>query len=126
MQIFDYICDKVLKGEIEADDQIPSVRELAVELEVNPNTVQRAIERLLLQEIIYSQRGKGNFLMAGAREKIIEWRTKRLLEEKLPLLAEEIRLLGFTPAQVAEELTKTITTSRRLYDNDNENENNNQ
>lgn len=108
MQIFDYICDKVLKGEIKDDEQITSVRELAVELEVNPNTVQRAIERLLLSEIIYSQRGKGNFLNAGAKERIIELRTKRLLEEKLPLLAEEIKLLGFTPDHVAEELKKLV------------------
>ncbi|MDO4496636.1 MAG: GntR family transcriptional regulator [Bacteroidales bacterium] len=108
MQIFDLICDKVLKGEIEPGGQITSVRELAVELEVNPNTVQRAIERLLMQEIIYSQRGKGNFLTEGAREAIIELRTRRLLEEKLPLLAEEIKLLGFTPEHVAEELKKHI------------------
>jgi len=108
MQIFDYICDKVLRGEIQTDEQIPSVRELAVELEVNPNTVQRSIERLLLQEIIYSQRGKGNYLNAGAREKIIQLRTKRLLDEKLPLLAEEIKLLGFTPDHVADELKKLL------------------
>jgi len=108
MQIFDYICDKVLRGEIQTDEQIPSVRELAVELEVNPNTVQRSIERLLLKEIIYSQRGKGNYLNAGAREKIIQLRTKRLLDEKLPLLAEEIKLLGFTPDHVADELKKLL------------------
>ena len=61
MQIYDLLCDKVLRGEIKTDEQIPSVRELAVELEVNPNTVRRTIERLLQQEIIYSKRGKGNF-----------------------------------------------------------------
>lgn len=104
MQIFDYICDKVLRNEIKTDEQIPSVRELAVELEVNPNTVQRAIERLLQQEIIYSQRGKGNYLNAGAREVIIELRTKRLLNEKLPLLAEEMKLLGFSIEQVIEAI----------------------
>lgn len=108
MQIFDLICDRVLRNEIKTDEQIPSVRELAVDLEVNPNTVQRAIERLLLQEIIYSQRGKGNYLKEGAREIIIELRTKRLLEEKLPLLAEEIKLLGFTPDHVADELKKLL------------------
>lgn len=108
LQIFDLICDRVLREEIKPDEQLPSVRELAVELEVNPNTVQRAFERLLMQEIIYSQRGRGNYLSANARELIIAIRTKRLLDEKLPLLADEMLLLGFAPEQIAAELHKII------------------
>ena len=108
MQIYDLICDRVLRGEIKPDEQIPSVRELAVELEVNPNTVMRTIERLLQQEIIYSKRGKGNFLAAGAKELIIHQRTKQLLEERLPQLAEEITLLNISPDEVAENLKNII------------------
>lgn len=108
LQIFDLICDRVLRGEIRADEQLPSVRELAVELEVNPNTVQRAFERLLMKEIIYSQRGRGNFLSHNASQLIIAIRTKRLLEEKLPLLADEMKLLGFDPDQIAAELKKIV------------------
>ena len=108
MQIVDLVCDRVLKGEIPADGQIPSVRELAVELQVNPNTVMRAIERLLQWGIIYSQRGRGNYLAEGARQTIIEHRTQRLLTERLPQLAEEMKLLNFTPSQVALELEKHL------------------
>lgn len=106
MQIYDLICDRVLNGELKADGQIPSVRELAVELEVNPNTVMRTIERLLQQEIIYSKRGKGNFLTPGADEIIRKVRIDRLLNEKLPTLASELKLLHFSADQLMEELRK--------------------
>lgn len=106
MQIYDYLCDRVLKGEFKADEKVPSVRELAVELEVNPNTVMRTVERLLQQEIIYAKRGMGNFLSPEAENIIREVRKKRLLEEKLPALAQEMHLLGFSIDDVVAELKK--------------------
>ena len=106
MQIYDLICDRVLRGEIMPDEQIPSVRELAVQLEVNPNTIMRTIERLLQQEIIYSKRGKGNFLSANALEIIQQVRIKRFMEEKLPDLAAEMKLLNIAPSELLKELEK--------------------
>lgn len=104
MQIVDYVCDKVLRGQIAAGQQLPSVRELAVELEVNPNTVMRAVERLLQAGIAYSQRGRGNFLAPEAPERIRAMRRQRLADETLPRLADEMCLLGVRPAEVAQEL----------------------
>lgn len=106
LQIYDLICDRVLRGEIKPNEQIPSVRELAVQLEVNPNTVMRTIERLLQQEIIYSKRGKGNFLAPEAAQIIQQVRIKRFMEEKLPALAAEMRLLHIAPADLLKELEK--------------------
>ncbi|MBP5680104.1 MAG: GntR family transcriptional regulator [Bacteroidales bacterium] len=108
LQIYDLLCDRVLRGELKPDDQLPSVRELAVELEVNPNTVMRTIERLLQQEIIYSKRGKGNFLTDKAYNIILEVRTRRLLEQKLPALADELKLLHFGPAEVEKHLKELM------------------
>jgi GntR family transcriptional regulator len=54
IQIAERICDRVLSGNYKADSRIPSVRELAVEMEVNPNTVMRSFERLQANEIIYN------------------------------------------------------------------------
>jgi len=104
MQIVDNVCDRVLRGEIKPDDQVPSVRELATQMQVNPNTVQRAIERLLQSEIVYSQRGKGNFLSQGATEKIQKIRSKRFFDEQLPQIAAEMKLLGLTPESIVEKL----------------------
>lgn len=108
MQIVDMICDRALRGELKKDDQVPSVRELAADMQVNPNTVQRAIERLLQYEIVYSQRGKGNFLAEGAVAKIQEMRSKRFYEEQLPRIANEMKLLGISTETISEKLNALL------------------
>ena len=72
IQIAERICDRVLSGNYKADSRIPSVRELAVEMEVNPNTVMRSFERLQANEIIYNKRGIGYFVASDAEQKIRE------------------------------------------------------
>lgn len=52
----------IISGILKPDEQLPSVREMSVELTVNPNTVQRAYKTLEADGIIYSVRGKGNFV----------------------------------------------------------------
>lgn len=69
IQIAERICDRVLSGNYKADSRIPSVRELAVEMEVNPNTVMRSFERLQANDIIYNKRGIGYFVASDARAK---------------------------------------------------------
>lgn len=61
-QITQGIKELIISGVLAADEQLPSVRELAVSLTVNPNTVQRAYKTLETDGIIYSIRGKGNFV----------------------------------------------------------------
>ena len=61
-QITSGIKDLVISGVLKTDEQLPSVRELSVSLTVNPNTVQRAYRDLEAEGIIYSIRGKGNFV----------------------------------------------------------------
>lgn len=107
-QIADWICDKVLRGELQIGQQLPSVRDLAVQLEVNPNTVQRSFERLISQDIVVTQRGKGNYLTADAFSRIEDFRRQRLLDEALPKLADEMMLLGVKPAEVADALNAII------------------
>ena len=59
LQIADYICERILLKQWKTDERIPAVRELAVQLEVNPNTVMRTYEFLQSQNIIQNQRGIG-------------------------------------------------------------------
>lgn len=61
-QIKNGIKELVISGVLKTDDRLPSVRELSVSLTVNPNTVQRAYRDLESDGIIYSIRGKGNFV----------------------------------------------------------------
>ena len=61
-QITQGLKELIISGVLVADEQLPSVRELAVSLTVNPNTVQRAYKTLENEGVIYSIRGKGNFV----------------------------------------------------------------
>jgi len=61
-QLYHKIIELVMKGLLKEDDQIPSVRALAKELGVNPNTVQKAYQELERNGIIYSLAGRGNFI----------------------------------------------------------------
>lgn len=94
LQIADRICDRILAGEYKADERIPSVRELAVEMEVNPNTVMRSFERLQGNEIIYNKRGLGYYVSPSAGEEIRKMRYAQFMEESLPTLFKEMQLLG--------------------------------
>jgi DNA-binding transcriptional regulator YhcF (GntR family) len=94
IQIADRISDRVLSGEYKADERIPSVRELAVEMEVNPNTVMRSFERLQNYNIIYNKRGIGYFLSGEANDKIRQMRQSQFMTEVLPSVFKEMQLLG--------------------------------
>ena len=66
-QICDGIRDQILSGILRPDDRLPSVRELATQLTINPNTIQRAYRELEAQGFIASVPGKGCFVCSGNR-----------------------------------------------------------
>ncbi|MGL5692848.1 MAG: GntR family transcriptional regulator [Peptostreptococcaceae bacterium] len=62
LQIVDILKLKIISGEIEVGSKIKSVRDLALEFEVNPNTMQRALAELERENLVYSQRTSGRFV----------------------------------------------------------------
>lgn len=102
IQIADRIADRVLDDTYKADKRIPSVRELASEMEVNPNTVMRSYERLQSREIIYNKRGIGYFIAPDAKEKIKTIRHTEFIEEVLPHVFNEMILLGVNLEEITE------------------------
>lgn len=86
-QLVDSIEKLVIKGVLEQDYQLPSVRQLAMELSINPNTIQRAYAILESKGITYTVKGKGNFINSNCgnvlnqRKKDIEIQVKELLQE---------------------------------------------
>ena len=95
LQIADYVCEKVLLKEWKPDERVPSVRELAMQLEVNPNTVMRTFEFLQQQDIIYNQRGIGYFVSANAHSNAVKYRRSEFTEKDLPSIFRNMYLLGF-------------------------------
>ena len=75
-QVIEKMKDLILLGVLETDSQLPSVRELAMDLSINPNTVQRAYAELERQGVIYCVKGRGNFV-AGIN-KLKEHHTEEL------------------------------------------------
>ena len=69
----------IINGIMEADERLPSVRALAVELSINPNTIQRAYTELEREGFIYSVKGRGNFVKRD--EALFQRRKQHLLEE---------------------------------------------
>ena len=94
LQIADYVCEKILLKEWVADARIPSVRELAIQLEVNPNTAMRAVEFLQQQEIIYNQRGIGYFVSSTAYKNALQYRKSEFTEKDMPAVFRNMYLLG--------------------------------
>lgn len=94
LQMADRICDEILSGTYGDDSRIPSVREYAVALEVNSNTAVKAYEQLARDGIIYTRRGLGYFVTAGAKDRILSSRRKQFLTQTLPDIFRQMRLLG--------------------------------
>lgn len=94
LQIVDWVGEKILQGEWREGERIPSVRELASQLEVNPNTVMRSYEKLQEQEVIYNQRGIGFFASPGAISRIRKERRDAFTEEEIPRFFEKMKLLS--------------------------------
>ncbi|MCR5197446.1 MAG: GntR family transcriptional regulator [Prevotella sp.] len=92
-QMADRLEDEILALVYQDDDRIPSVREYAVSLEVNTNTAVKAYEQLARANIIYNKRGMGYYVTPGAREQILQQRRQAFLEEQLPELFRQMRLL---------------------------------
>ena len=90
-QIVEKIQDLILRGGLEPDSPLPSVRQLAMDLSINPNTIQRAYQALEREGWIYSVRGKGSFAAHAAAA--VDGRRREVLD-KLAALAEEAQLVG--------------------------------
>ncbi len=89
-QIVENFKTQIYKGILQADDQMPSVRSLAMDLSTNPNTVQKAYAELERQGFIYTVKGRGNFVKGDASLK--DNKKEELIREVLELFleAEEI------------------------------------
>ena len=94
IQIYDSICERILGGELKADERIMSVREYGAEIGVNPNTVMRSYEKLTSEGIIYNKRGIGYFVSADARDIVLQAQRQKLIERELSAIRGPTQLLG--------------------------------
>lgn len=93
VQIKEYLCERILLQEYAEGERIPSVRELGVLLQVNPNTVLRGYELLQNEEIIYNKRGVGYFVAQDGVAKIKKVKKEDFVKQTLPHLFKNMMLL---------------------------------
>ena len=91
-QVIERFQDLIVKGILKPDSQLPSVRNLAMELSINPNTIQRAYAELERQGFIYSIKGRGSFV--SFNEELLTMKKKEVIEEiaKVTELAKNIQI----------------------------------
>lgn len=105
-QIADTMCERIVDGEWNADDRIPSVRDVAIQLGVNPNTVMRTFDYLQQTEIIYNKRGVGYFVAPDATKRIQQMKRKEFIDDELPAFMQKMNLLGITIDDLKELVEK--------------------
>jgi len=100
-------------GAVKPHDPLPSIRELAADILVNPNTVARAYRELEQEGLIYTQKGRGSFLSARRAQDMgrdIEVHLNRKMDEAV----REIRKFGLSPAEVRKLFADSL---RRFEEN---------
>ena len=103
-QIVDKLTNLILRGVYEADEKLPSVRSMAVDLSINPNTIQRAYGELERQGYIYSIKGRGNFVRS-MEDLVLRKKEKAL--EGLESILTECKGIGI-PEEEARNLVRKV------------------
>ena len=102
LQIVEYVEDHILDGSWKPEERIPSVRDLAVELQVNPNTVMRSYDQLQQRGMIQNRRGVGNFISSDAIDRILKARKEQFLGQDLPHFFRKLMLMNIDAAELTE------------------------
>ena len=100
LQIADRICDEILQGRYAEGDRLPSVRDYAATVEVNPNTAMRSYDFLQSRAVIRMQRGIGYFVEQGAAGCIRAFRRETFMNEELYDFFRQARSIGITPEEL--------------------------
>lgn len=102
-QIIERFQDLIVKGILKPDSQLPSVRNLAMELSINPNTIQRAYMELERQGFIYSVKGRGSFV--SFNEELLSLKQKEAME-KLQKAVEAAKSVQIPEEEIQKSVKK--------------------
>ena len=107
LQIVRRLCRQLVRGELSAGDKLPSVREMAVQSGVNPNTIQRVYTELERLNIAETRRGLGTFITED------ELRLKQLREdlknEQIRSFIADMKEMGFGPDEIVKSICKELS-----------------
>lgn len=99
-QLLEYIQLSIISGKYKAGDKLPSVRDLAEEAAVNPNTMQKALAELERLGLVYTQRTSGRFITED--EHMIQHLKESIAKEQITVFFEKMKQLGFSTTEIIE------------------------
>ena len=106
LQIIERVQMDIITGRYQPGDKLPSVRDLAQEAAVNPNTMQKALSELERSGLIYSQRTSGRFITED--KELIHQMKKELAAAEVSAFVTHMKQLGITPEEIRQLLAETI------------------
>lgn len=106
LQIIERVQMDIITGRYQPGDKLPSVRDLAQESAVNPNTMQKALSELERSGLIYSQRTSGRFITED--KELIHQMKKELAAAEVSAFVAHMKQLGITPEEIRQLLAETI------------------
>lgn len=109
LQIEQYLYRQIALGKMKAGEKIPSVRKLALELTVNVNTVQRALQEMNTQGILYTKRGEGNFITEDTE--LLSKTKQSLINNELDEFVQNMEKLGVKKDKLVSTLTEYLKDS---------------
>jgi len=101
-QLKEKVVTAIMEGALPEGEALPSVRNVAMDLQINPFTASKAYQELVMEGFVEKRRGLGMFVVDGARSKILDTERTRFMEKEWPRVLGTIRRLGFS----ADELLK--------------------
>lgn len=106
LQIIERVQMDIITGRYQPGDKLPSIRDLAQEAAVNPNTMQKALSELERSGLIYSQRTSGRFITED--KELIHQMKKELAAAEVSAFVAHMKQLGITPEEIRQLLAETI------------------
>lgn len=104
-QLRDKVASAILEGSLKEGEALPSVRNVAVEMQINPLTASKAYQELVTQELVEKRRGLGMYVIDGAREKLLQGERKLFLEDEWPEIVARIQALGMDIDELAQGIS---------------------
>ncbi|CAJ1175423.1 GntR family transcriptional regulator [Companilactobacillus paralimentarius DSM 13238 = JCM 10415] len=106
LQIKDYLEEKIITESYSLGEQMPSVRQLALELAVNSNTVQKALKVMIEEGVIITLRGKGNFVTENAA--IVEELKNQIVNETFDSAYDKLHLLKMDNQEITNSFSNYV------------------
>ena len=111
LQLMERIQHDIISGVYKPGDKIPSVRDLALDAAVNPNTMQKALSELERNGLVYSQRTSGRFITDD--EELLKYMKMQLATEHIRQFFEQMHQLGFSDDETLQMIQETLRREKQ-------------